>query len=125
MKNTAFFILFLGFIAVLSSCGKSKSDTLARKWKLTEAEFAGNKLASDQVSAVYLFNSDGTFEITSEGMTDDGLWTLNEETNMLTLEYNDENRKLELHLDEISNEKVKMSWEEFTMKYAATLSPAE
>ncbi|WMJ72064.1 lipocalin family protein [Cytophagaceae bacterium ABcell3] len=128
MKNTLLILAVLVFSLSLSSCTKNKSETITGKWKVTESEFAGNKLIGDFNSAWYRFNEDGTFEKSAEGKTQAGTWSIDEEKSLLTLEFDEEDEEskvLKVTLSEFSDNKIKMDWEEFTMEYSETLVPAE
>ncbi len=108
-------IFFAILLISLNSCEKKKTDLLSQEWKATELDFAGASLTGDQVSLVYNFKKDGTFERTEDGIKEKGKWTISENGKNLLLEFEGPEGKIEKEIKELSETKLVISGEEHTM----------
>jgi len=117
-------ILSLFFVGFLFSCGNSKKELLAKKWKVTELDLSGTKLTGDQINITYDFNPDGTFYKTEDGKTQDGNWKLTE-ADTLILSPKNQDSKIERKIETLTPEKLVISGQEFSMQRTLTLEPIE
>lgn len=111
---------------LLIACEKGKSEMISKKWKVTELDLSGTKLTGDQVNMMYSFNPDGTFFRTEDGKTEDGSWSLSKDGKSLTLTFNDKELKpAQKSVEQLSEERLVISGEEFSMQRTLTMVPAE
>lgn len=128
MKRPAFnFILLCLFIAFQTSCGKKKSELIVKSWKATELELAGGtKLSADDMGGIsYTFHPDGSFSYTEAARTQEGKWTMNQEETVVTLAYEDDGRKVEQEIKQLTEESLVLHGTEHGMEREVSLVPAE
>jgi hypothetical protein len=108
-------VFFAILLFSLNACEKKKSDLLAKEWKASELSFAGTSLSGDQVSLVYNFKNDGTFERTEDGAKEKGKWALSDDGKKLTLNFEGAMGMMEKEVKELTEAKLVISGEEHTM----------
>jgi hypothetical protein len=114
--NTSLKALFLGVLLFsLNACEKKKTELLAQEWNATELDFAGATLSGEQVSLVYNFKNDGTFERTEDGVKENGKWTISEDGKKLMLEFKGAEGKIEKDIKELTETKLVIEGKEHTM----------
>jgi hypothetical protein len=114
--NSSLKILLLAIILIsINSCQKKKVDLLSQEWKANELDFAGTSLTGDQVSLIYNFKKDGTFERTEDGVKEKGKWTMSEDEKKLMLDFEGGMGKVEKEIKELTEAKLIISGEEHTM----------
>jgi hypothetical protein len=114
--NATFKALFFAILLItLNACEKKKADLLTQEWKATDLEFAGAVLTGDQVSLVYNFKKDGTFERTEDGVKEKGKWTISDNGKNLILNFEGAEGKVEKEIKELTEAKLVISGEEHTM----------
>lgn len=124
-KNFQRLFLLVGLTFILFSCGDGKKALLTKKWKATEIDLSGTKLTGDQVNMIYQFNPDGSFFRTEDGKTEDGTYTLSKEGNKLTLNFKDQDLTAEKTIEKLTEDKLVLSGEEFSMQRTLTLTPVK
>jgi uncharacterized lipoprotein YehR (DUF1307 family) len=114
--NASLKVLFFAILLVsLNACEKKKPELLAKEWTATELSFAGASLSGDQVSLIYNFKKDGTFERTEDGAKEKGKWSLSEDGKKLILDFEGAEGKAEKEVKELTETKLVISGEEHTM----------
>ena len=114
--NASLKVLFFAiFLISLNACEKKKPELLAKEWNATELSFAGTTLSGDQVSLMYNFKKDGSFERTEDGTKEEGKWSLSEDGKKLILEFKGAEGKAEKEVKELTETKLVISGEEHTM----------
>lgn len=120
-RYSAFFIALLFFTA----CGKDKKVLLAKKWTVTEMDLSGTRVSGDLVHIIYAFNPDGSFYRTEDGKKEEGMWSVNNEGDKITLEFKQDNLKIEKAIEQLSEDKLIISGEEYSMKRTLTMEPVK
>jgi len=124
MKLVAAYRPFIVLILIASltwSCGKSKGELLLGVWKVTELDLSGTKLTGDQIDMTYEFDKTGNFSRSEDGKSEKGTYEINTETGVLIFKFADLDLVAEKKIEQISNDRLILSGEEFSMQQTLTM----
>lgn len=113
-------LILLGFF-VLSACSPNKQEMLVGKWKVTELDLSGTKLAGEQVNVVYDFSADGNFNRNEDGKAEQGTYVLGSDFKTLTLKTAGQEAGSEMAVEDLQESKLVLSGEEFGLRRTYTL----
>lgn len=114
-----FFMILLA--SLTWSCGAGKEKLLVGTWKVSELDLSGTKLTGDQIDMMYEFDKEGNFTRSEDGKSEKGTYALNEDKSAVIFTFETPELVAEKRIEQLSDEKLILSGEEFSMSQTLTM----